>query len=121
MKDVFAHIIGLVHIFAFLVEAVFWKQPWVQKMYRISPEESKANELMALNLGFYNLFIATAVYAGLIIESQNVHIQGRLLVDYAAFSALGAGLVLLFSHRKMWRGAVIQSGPAVFYFLLRWI
>jgi putative membrane protein len=70
------------------------------------------NRAFAFNQGFYNLFLAIAIFLGLSMNTQ-------VLVDYGALSVLGAGVVLLCSGPGRARAAMIQIGPATIYFILR--
>ena len=65
---------------------------------------------MAFNQGFYNLFLALGVAAGLVALITNSTIGFTLLIS-AALSMIGAGSVLFVSVEKSMRAAVIQAGP----------
>jgi len=65
---------------------------------------------MAFNQGFYNLFLALGVGAGLAILGINSTIAFTLML-FSALSMVGAGAVLFFSVKTSRRASIIQAGP----------
>lgn len=69
---------------------------------------------LAFNQGFYNLFLALAIFLGLHLHSAEMtRTAGSTLIIYALASIFAAGLVLLISKPKLWRGALLQMIPAL--------
>ena len=59
MLLIFAGIALLFHIWAFLMESLFFMNPKVYPLFGArSAEEAQAVKLMTFNQGFYNLFLA---------------------------------------------------------------
>ena len=102
---------GLYHVNVFQLESITWRKPKTWKAFGIrSQEDADTIQPMAFNQGFYNLFLALGVAAGLVALINNSTIGFTLLVS-AALSMIGAGTVLLISVEKSLRAAVLQAGP----------
>jgi uncharacterized membrane protein len=108
------------HAAIFLVEVFFWMQPGVYgiALQRLADPVGVDPHTQALilkatfiNLGFYNLFLAAAGVAGLTLTSRGEVAIGRTLILYMCLSAVGAGIVLLFST-SAYVGALLQALPA---------
>lgn len=108
----FATIVALIHVYIFVLESLIWDKPKTAKIFGLSKEQSIANQKFAFNQGFYNLFLALAIFIGFFIEG------GTILVDYACLSVLGAAVVLFLSGSKL-RPVLIQGLPALIYLLIR--
>jgi putative membrane protein len=61
------------------------------------------------NLGWYNLFLALAAFAGVMLMGKWVKNVGETLAVYACLSMVSAGIVLFFSVPEMQRAAFIQA------------
>lgn len=105
---------GAVHVLIFAMESLFWTTPAVRARFRQTAESAQVTRLFAFNQGFYNLFLAIGVFAGLYLASDG-NGAGTALVWWSCACMLGASIVLLLSAPGMWRGAVIQgAAPLVF-------
>ncbi len=112
---------ALLHVGFFALESIFWGHPKVNRIFNLrTTEQVEHTRLLALNQGYYNLFLAVAVLIGnaLIYSSQTFGLSadvglwaGRVLVGYSLISMVGAGLVLYFSANNL-RGFLLQAGPA---------
>ena len=119
-----AIVAGLVHVLIFCMESILWTTPQVFVRFRQSLEQARATRLLALNQGFYNLFLALGTFLGLAAVVMGHPWVGWTLVSWNCAFMLGAALVLAASAPGMRRGAVIQGGaPFVFLALaaLRWV
>jgi len=101
----------LFHIYVFTLESLTWRKPKTWKTFGISSQDH-ANIIapMALNQGFYNLFLAIGAGVGLVMLAINSVIALTLLA-FATLSMAGAGMVLFFSVKTSRRAAMIQAGP----------
>lgn len=101
----------LFHIYVFILESLTWRKPKTWKVFGISSQDH-ANIIapMALNQGFYNLFLAIGAGVGLVMLAINSVIALTLLA-FASLSMAGAGIVLFFSVKTSRRAAIIQAGP----------
>ena len=112
-----AIVAGVVHVLIFCMESLWWTRPQVRARFRQTPEQADTTKLFALNQGFYNLFLALGVFAGLALVLTGHPRVGWTLVCWNCLSMVGAAIVLVVSAPQMRRGALIQ-GTAPFLFLL---
>jgi putative membrane protein len=105
---------ALIHVYIFVLESFLWGTKRTNKVFNLRPEEAASTRLMAFNQGFYNLFLALAIILGLGLRTEEATATiGTTLVIYGLVSIIGAGLVLVISERKLWKGALIQIIPAL--------
>lgn len=112
---------AILHLGFFALESLFWGHPKVNKIFNLrSKEQVEYTRLLALNQGYYNLFLSIAIFAGVAIffSGENLGLSaeirtaaGKTLVGYSLLSMLAAGLVLLLSAKNT-RGFLIQAVPA---------
>lgn len=134
--QILAGIAALLHVFFFYLESVAWTKPSTWKTFGLkSQEEAETTKGLALNQGYYNLFLAVGVLVGITLYrsvsnavwttytplsdddfTPGVGVNGEQLFWGEAFVVfglavmLGAALVLLVSSKgKMLRGAAIQG------------
>jgi putative membrane protein len=107
-----ALIAAFIHVYIFVLESILWEKPKTRKIFGVSEQDVVATKSLAMNQGFYNLFLSLAIVIGILMGNE-----GKILVHYAMGSILAAALVLIISKPKMKRGALIQGLPAVLYFL----
>ena len=104
----------LFHIYVFMLESLSWRKPKTWKIFGISSQEhADIIAPMALNQGFYNLFLAIGAGVGLVMLGVNSVIALTLLA-FASLNMAGAGVVLFFSVKVSRRAAIIQAGPPLF-------
>ena len=102
---------ALFHVYIFYLESIAWTKPKTWKAFGIASQEAAETiRPMALNQGFYNLFLALEIAAGLVALAVNEKV-GFALIIAGAESILGAGLVLFFSVKTSRRAAIIQATP----------
>lgn len=111
-SQLFALLAALLHVAIFGMESVWFMRPAVYRRFGArTPADAEARRLFAFNQGFYNLFLALGVIAGLVL----LHVGGsavvaRTLVLFGCACMLAAALVLwLSAGRAMWRAAVMQD------------
>jgi putative membrane protein len=109
---IFGVLAGLAHVAFFFVESVFWSNPAVWKVFGGKDQEHA--DLLAFgmkNQGWYNLFLAVGAFYGALRHSRG---DGSVLLTYTMLFMVGAGLVLVVTRPKMWRGFLIQAtAPAI--------
>ena len=110
---------GAIHVLIFCMESLWWTTPSVRARFRQSPEQAEATKLFAFNQGFYNLFLAVGVFAGVALFLTGRGAEGLTLVTWSCLSMLGAAIVLVASAPRMHRGALIQGAPPLLFLLLR--
>jgi putative membrane protein len=103
----------LFHVAAFVMESVLWTRPAVWRRFGlVSQADADTIKPMALNQGFYNLFLAVGAVAGVIAVGLGHRTVGITLMAFAAACMLGAGLVLAATGgRTLLRAATLQAGP----------
>jgi putative membrane protein len=109
---------ALIHLLFFLMESVFWTKPAVMRIFHQKDADIKATKLLASNQGFYNLFLAIGTIAGLCLVFTNWSCTGLTIVATNCSIMLGAGIVLLVSSPRMFRGALIQGIPPLIFLVL---
>ena len=117
---VFAGIAALIHVVIFRLESIVWSQPATWKRFGLrSQEDADVVKPMALNQGFYNLFLAIGAAVGLVLVATGSVDVGRALVLFATLSMVAAASVLIISNARLARAAVTQGAvPLVAVVLL---
>jgi len=74
---------------------------------------------MALNQGFYNLFLAIGTIVGIVLVATGAVDVGRALVLFATLSMVAAASVLIISNSRLAQAAITQgAAPLVAVVLL---
>src|SRR5262245_48459046 len=112
VAQVFAVVAGGIHVAIWLMESVLFGRTGVHRgVFGARTEDVPAIRLWAFNQGFYNLFLAAGVFAGVISLHTGAPTVGRGVTLYCCAVMLGAGIVLLASGRRYLRAALVQAGP----------
>lgn len=109
---------GAVHVMFFLIESIWWVTPKVRERFRQTPQQAEHTRVLAFNQGFYNLFLAIGIFAGLALTHRGQPQLGLTLVGWNCLTMVAAGIVLAASAPQMRRGAVIQIVPPLLFLLL---
>ena len=112
VTQVFAMLAGLLHVFVFCMESLWFMQPKIHRRFGAqTTADAEARRLFAFNQGFYNLFLAIGIAVGLaLLHTGGDLAVARALILFNCACMLGAGIVLLASAGKqMARAAVIQA------------
>ena len=105
--QIFAILAGLLHVLFWLLESVLFTRPPVYRRFGVrSQAEAETLRSMALNQGFYNLFLAVGAIGGAIAANT---VAGRAIAIFCCGSMVAAALVLVISNPKLARAAVIQA------------
>jgi putative membrane protein len=97
---IFALLAAVVHLLAFAWVVMFFQRPGVhQGVFAIPAADVRAARLWSFNVGFYNLFLALGLVAGVIAWILGNASLGRTLVTYVCLFAFLAGIVLFISDR----------------------
>jgi putative membrane protein len=109
--SVFAAIAALIHVYIFVLESVSWTKESTRKVFGVrSAEDAELMRPLAYNQGFYNLFLALGVAAGLVmIATAGIAQAGYAVATFALLSMVLAAVVLITSNPKMARSALIQG------------
>jgi putative membrane protein len=125
---VVAAVAGLIHAWIFVLESLWFERPSVWVKFGLqSAEEARVVRGFAFNQGFYNLFLAIGVAAGigLILAGGNGALgdpglvaAGRAVAIFACASMAAAGMVLISTDRRFLRAAALQIVPGLSAVLL---
>ena len=108
--SILAAVAAFVHVLFFAMESLFWMKPAVRKIFRRTEAEAQTTKLMALNQGYYNLFLAIATVAGIYLWNTGHVSQAVAILTVTLGSMVAAALVLLFSAGiAMLRGVLLQG------------
>ncbi|WP_117214395.1 DUF1304 domain-containing protein [Allorhizocola rhizosphaerae] len=105
VAQTFALFAGVVHIGIFLLESVLFTRPNVSRAFSGGAPVTPQLRTFAFNQGFYNLFLAVGAIGGVIANNPAIAL-------FSCACMLGAGVVLLASQARLWRGALAQILPA---------
>ena len=108
---VFAGLAALLHVYIYTMESISWGRPATWKRFGIgSQADADTIRPMALNQGFYNLFLAVVTVIGLLFFlSSGLATAAYALVFAGVGSMLAAALVLVISNPRMARSAITQG------------
>jgi len=103
---------ALVHVWFFALESLLFQRPTVHRRFGIvSAEDAAVVRPMAFNQGFYNLFLAAGVAAGLVLIASGQESAGQAIVLFACACMVGAGIVLVTTDRNFLPAGLVQAGP----------
>ena len=105
----FAGLAAALHVYIWVMESLTWTSPRTRATFGTSPAEAEATKELAYNQGFYNLFLAVSVVAGIVFALVGSMAVGMTLVFVGAGSMAAAALVLLLSSPDK-RGAALKQG-----------
>ena len=101
-----------IHVWFFVVESLLFGRPGVAARFGLRTEEQiAAVRPMAFNQGFYNLFLAIGIAAGIAQIAGGAEVAGRSIVLFACLCMVWAGIVLLVTSPRLARAALVQLGP----------
>ncbi len=100
---------ALLHLFIFWLESFAWATPRARAVFGTTEAEAAATKQLALNQGFYNLFLALMVACGVVLTLSGQSAAGIALVLAGAGSMAAASLVLFCSDRSKAAAALKQG------------
>lgn len=107
---VFLLIAALIHVLIFRFESLAWSKPATWKRFGVaSQSDADVVRPMAFNQGFYNLFLAIAVFVGTGIVLAGHRDVGVAVALVGSLSMVAAASVLILSSPKLARAAVLQG------------
>jgi putative membrane protein len=118
--SVLAAIAALIHVYIFVLESLTWTNESTRRVFGVrSAEDAELMKPLAYNQGFYNLFLALGVVAGLVMITLNGVAQAGFAVTiFALLSMVLAAGVLITSNPKMARSALIQGAAPLLGLIL---
>ena len=106
---VFAALAALLHVYIFTMESLTWTSPRTRKAFGTTAEEAETTKLLALNQGFYNLFLAIVSGIGIAAVARGHCAVGAALIFAGVGSMAAAAVVLLLSSPDKARAALTQG------------
>ncbi|MFI6426202.1 DUF1304 domain-containing protein [Promicromonospora sp. NPDC050880] len=106
---VLAAVAALVHVYIFYLESFAWTDPRTRATFGTTAEEAEATRQLALNQGYYNLFLAIVTVVGIVLTAAGSTAAGTALVLAGAGSMVAASVVLVVSDPAK-RGAALKQG-----------
>ena len=110
---VFAALAALLHVYIFTMESLTWTSPRPRATFGTTAEEAETTKLLALNQGFYNLFLAIVSGIGITVvamgHSPVSSAVGSSLIFAGVGSMAAAAVVLLLSSPDKARAALTQG------------
>jgi len=90
-------IVAILHIGFLVLEMFYWDTPLGRRIFRTSPEFSKASAVLAANQGLYNGFLAAGLIWGLVSGQVGVILFFLLCVIVAGlYGGITAGRTILY-------------------------
>ena len=113
IAQLFAVVAALLHVWFFVMESVLWRRPAVWARFRIrSQADADLIAPMALNQGFYNLFLALGALGGVwLARTSGDGSVGQAVALFACACMVGAGVVLVLTDRRFLPAALLQAVP----------
>jgi putative membrane protein len=109
-----AVIAALVHVWFFAMESLWFMRPAVWRRFGLTSEADAAIvRSFAFNQGFYNLFLAVGVAAGIALVAAGDPVAGRAVILFACGSMIAAGVVLYLHNPRFLRAAALQVVPPI--------
>jgi putative membrane protein len=106
---VFAALGALVHVYIWVLESLLWTAPRTRAVFGTSEDEAATTKLLALNQGFYNLFLAVIAAVGVIAFAIGGAAVGSALIFAGTGSMVLAAVVLVVSSPGKARSALVQG------------
>lgn len=105
-----AGLAALIHVFIFYLESIAWTSERARKTFGTgTAAQAEAQKALAFNQGFYNLFLAIAVFVGIVVVIAGNLPVGATLVFTGAGSMVAASLVLVLSDPSKASAALKQG------------
>ncbi|MFF7454360.1 DUF1304 domain-containing protein [Kitasatospora sp. NPDC008115] len=111
VSQVFALIAAAVHLVVWPLESFLYGHPRVRRLLTASTADAPQVRLWRVNVGFYNLYLALGLVAGLVALHVGEPVVGRTLILYLSAFMIAAGATLLASNPHLWPGALGQALP----------
>ena len=112
------------HVYAFLLESIWWKSKRTHKVFGVSEDDAAAVSGFAYNQGFYTLFLAlTSAYGYYLMLSEKTFHFGAGMLCASSIVQAGAGFILFSSGGKKYVIVACMQGLApllIIYRIFNW-
>jgi putative membrane protein len=106
---VLAGVAALIHVYIFYLESFAWTEKRTLATFGMTAQEAEVTKPLALNQGYYNLFLAIVTGVGIVLTATGSTAAGAALVLAGAGSMFAASLVLVISDPSK-RSAALKQG-----------
>ncbi|WP_020016421.1 DUF1304 domain-containing protein [Promicromonospora sukumoe] len=106
---VLAGVAALIHVYIFYLESFAWTEKRTLATFGMTAQEAEVTKPLALNQGYYNLFLAIVTGVGIVLTATGSTAAGTALVLAGAGSMFAASLVLVISDPGK-RSAALKQG-----------
>ena len=106
---VLAGVAALIHVYIFYLESFAWTEKRTLATFGMTAQEAEVTKPLALNQGYYNLFLAIVTGVGIVLTATGSTAAGAALVFAGAGSMFAASLVLVISDPTK-RSAALKQG-----------
>lgn len=110
--QVLAVVIGVMLVAVFVMESFLYRHPKLYPLFLTEPDQFDAVRLWTVNLGFYNLTTAIALFTGVVLVRTDYVAQGEALIIFTAAQHVFLAFVLLATQRKLWLNSILEGLPA---------
>lgn len=104
-------VVALLHVWIFILESFLWTKPFGRRVFGMTAEQAETSKVLALNQGFYNLFLAAGLIWGLVAERCAFEIKVFFLVCVIVAGIVGG----MTAKRSI---LIVQALPALIALLL---
>ena len=92
-------LVAIAHVGILVLEMFFWNHPVGQRIFAMTPEVAASSEVLAMNQGLYNGFLAAGLFWGLLKDRVDVKVFFLGCVVVAGiFGGLTAKTSILFTQ-----------------------
>ena len=92
-------LVAIAHVGILVLEMFFWNHPVGQRIFAMTPEVAASSEVLAMNQGLYNGFLAAGLFWGLLKDRVDIKVFFLGCVVVAGiFGGLTAKTSILFTQ-----------------------
>ncbi|MEM1439649.1 MAG: DUF1304 domain-containing protein [Pseudomonadota bacterium] len=92
-------LVAVAHVGILVLEMFFWNHPVGQRIFAMTPEVAASSEVLAMNQGLYNGFLAAGLFWGLLRDRVDIKVFFLGCVVVAGlFGGLTAKTSILFTQ-----------------------
>jgi hypothetical protein len=108
--QVLAVVIGVMLTVVWVMEAFLYRHPKLYPLFLTKPDDLDAVRMWTINVGFYNLTCAVAMFAGVVLVRTDHVPQGEALIVFTAAQHAFLALVLVATQPKLWFNSILEGG-----------
>ena len=99
LANIFTYFVAISHVGILILEMFFWNHPVGQRIFAMPPEVAASSEVLAMNQGLYNGFLAAGLFWGLMAKRTDVKVFFLSCVVIAGiFGGLTAKMSIIFTQ-----------------------